>query len=184
MSNQSALFTIIALPSEKSIKFLDYCDEDLPVVDSEETYFALPLISSLVQVEEEHKDKSIANIVKKYFPKSKTIVYNPKADCESILKDIHISSNSKIVYMTYNGHLFKEQLKAVESLSNICKSIIVIALRNPYDIFECKLSRTKGASFGFRTPSIEALLEILKGLKKPSVENWPVKTVYNQSIIA
>ena len=78
--------------------------------------------------------------------------------------------------MTYNGHLFKEQLKAAEYLAPKCKNFILIALRNPYDIFECGFAKTKGATFGFRTPAIKAILEVLKGNKKPSTDNWPVRT--------
>ena len=162
--------------SEKSIKFLSVDKEDLPVTDTPETHFILPLISSLVQVEEEHKNMSLAQIISEYFPNSKSDVYEPKADCENILKNVEITDNSKVVFMTYNGHLFKEQIKAAENLAKRCKSIIVIALRNPYDIFECGFAKTKGATFGFRTPAIKALLEVLKGNKKPSTDNWPVST--------
>ena len=169
--------------SEKSIKFLSVAPGTLPVEDSPDTHFILPLISSLVQVEEEHKDKSLANIIKEYFPKSSSEVYEPKADCESILKNVNISDKSRIVFMTYNGHLFKDQLKAAENLATKCKNIIVIALRNPYDIFECSFAKTKGATFGFRTPAIKALLDVLKGIKEPSTDNWPVKTESTPTLV-
>jgi beta-N-acetylhexosaminidase len=169
--------------SEKSIKFLSVDDDDIPLKDSKDTHFILPLISSLVQVEEEHKEKSLANIVKKYFPNSICDVYEPKATSEEILNGISFDNDSKIVFMTYNGHLFKEQIKAAKLLSGYNKEIIVIALRNPYDIFECDFSRTKGVTFGFRTPAISAILEVLKGTKKPTLDNWPIDTSINYNEI-
>ena len=165
---------LITEVSEKSIKFLDYRQEDLPIEDSDSSLFIVPLISSLVQVEEEHKDKSLANLINKEFPKSKTLVYNPKATKEEILKDFNKCKASKIVYMTYNGHLFKEQLEAAKEIAKLCSNMIIIALRNPYDIFNCDFIKTKGATFGFRTPAIKALLRVLKGEKKPSTSSWPV----------
>ena len=149
---------------------------DIPVTDSKESLFVLPLISSLVQVEEEHKDKSLANLIKIDFPKSQTVVYEPKAKKEDILEQIKNYKASKIIFMTYNGHLFTDQIEAAKEISQKIPNTIMIALRNPYDIFECDFSKTKGATFGFRTPAIKALLSVLKGKKQPSTNNWPVKT--------
>ena len=165
---------LISEVSTKSVKFLDYRKKDLPIEDSSQSLFVVPLISSLVQVEEEHKEKSLANLINIEFPRSNTIVYNPKASKEEIIKEFTKYKANKIVYMTYNGHLFKEQIEAAKEISNICPNMIMIALRNPYDIFECDFIKTKGATFGFRTPAIKALLKILKGEKEPSTNNWPV----------
>ena len=161
--------------SEKSIKFLDANSSDVPVTDSKETLFVLPMISSLVQVEEEHKVKSLENIIKIDFPKSQTMVYEPKGSKEEILEEITKYDTQRIIFMTYNGHLFKDQIEAAREISKQIQSMIVIALRNPYDIFECDFCKTKGATFGFRTPAIKALMKVLKGVKQPNKDNWPIK---------
>ena len=171
--NHDSLITTI---SDKSIKFLDVNSKDIPVEDSDKTLFVLPLISALVQVEEEHKDKSLENLIKVDFPKSKYFVYNPKADKKEIIEKIHSFEATKIVFMTYNGHLFLDQIEAAREISKINTNIIMIALRNPYDILECDFAKTKGATFGFRTPALKALLQVLKGEKQPSTDNWPIKT--------
>jgi beta-N-acetylhexosaminidase len=167
--------SLITEASEKSIKFLTVDKNDIPVKNDKDTLFVLPLISSLVQVEEEHKDKSLENIVHSDFPLCQTVIYNPKATKDEIINIAKSVSSSKIVFMTYNGHLFKEQIEAAKELSKD-KNLIVIALRNPYDIFECDFANTKGATFGFRTPAIKALLKVLKGNLKVSTDNWPIDT--------
>lgn len=168
--------SLIEEVSERSIKFLSVDSSDIPVNDSKESLFVLPLISSLVQVEEEHKDKSLANLIKIDFPKSQTVVYEPKAKKEDILEQIKNYKARKIIFMTYNGHLFTDQIEAAKEISQKIPNTIMVALRNPYDIFECGFSKTKGATFGFRTPAIKALLSVLKGEKQPSTNNWPVET--------
>lgn len=166
---------LINIVSEKSIKFLDVDPQDLPVADNKETLFVLPLISSLVQVEEEHKTRSLASIISSDFSESQTIVYEPKSDRQTIIDSVNKQNAKQLVFMTYNGHLFIEQLEAARELSKTHK-IIMVALRNPYDIFECEFSRTKGATFGFRTPAIKAILKVLKGQKPANTEDWPIST--------
>ncbi len=169
--------TLIDEVSERSIKFLSVDSKDYPVKDSHETLFVLPKISSLVQVEEEHKDNSLANLIKSDFSNCMTLVYEPKASSKDIIDSVKEKNARQVVFMTYNGHLFKEQIEAARKISEFVQSIIIIALRNPYDIFECDFSNTKGATFGFRTPAIKALLNVLKGIKQPVKGNWPIKTI-------
>lgn len=166
--------SIINQISEESIKFLSFSSKDIPVNDSYETMFVLPLISSLVQVEEEHKNQSLAQIIKLDFPKSQYVIYDPKATKDEIIQEIRKHNLNNVVFMTYNGHLFKDQIEAARELSRDCPNITVVALRNPYDIFECDFAETKCATFGFRTPAIKALLKVLKGEKQPSTDNWPI----------
>lgn len=170
--------SLIEKVSAKSIKFLSFSGKDLPVKNTPDTMFVLPQISALVQVEEDHKDKSLANIVLAEFPQTATVVYDPKAEKQDILQQINKTGNpSDVVFMTYNGHLFRNQLDAARDLSIAGKNVIVIALRNPYDLFECDFANTKGATFGFRTPAIKAMLDVLKGETVPTVDGWPVKTI-------
>ena len=166
---------LIKTVSDKSIKFLTFSKNDLPLKDSKDTLFVLPLISSLVQVEEEHKESSLAHLVKEDFPNSAFVVYDPKEEQQNILNMVKRKKAKNIVFMTYNGHLFKAQLKTAKELSQE-QNVILIALRNPYDIFQCEFAKTKGATFGFRTPAIKSLLAVLKGESQPNTENWPIST--------
>ncbi len=168
---------LIRIISEESIKFLSIDSNAIPIKNSSDTLFVLPLISSLVQVEEEHKDKSLANIIKNEFSQCLISIYDPKATKEQILAEINKFKAQNIVFMTYNGHLFKQQLEAAREKSKDCNNITIVALRNPYDLFECDFAKTKCATFGFRTPAIKALLNVLKGNLKPSTNNWPISSL-------
>lgn len=154
--------SLIKEVSEKSIKFLKQDSKEIPIKDSPENLFVLPLISSLVQVEEEHKYKGLEKMIKANFPLSKVIVYEPKTSHQDIINKVSAQKASRLVFMTYNGHLFKEQLKAAKALAESHKNLIMVALRNPYDLLECDFAKTAIATFGFRTPAIKALLDKLK----------------------
>lgn len=168
---------VIHEASEKSVKFLRFDKKSLPIANDGSTLFALPLIASLVQVEEEHKNKSLADIVLKTFDKAKTVIYNPKAELNEIKELVKaVGKVSRVVFMTYNGHLFNNQIEAAKAIAEQGVEVTLVALRNPYDIFECPFAKTCAATFGFRTPAIEALLDVLSGKKQPSMTPWPVDT--------
>jgi beta-N-acetylhexosaminidase len=139
----------------------------------------LPQISSLVQVEEEHRQGSLKAIVAHEFPKATVVVYEPKCSAGELAELVNssgtaIDSNSQVVFFTYNAHLYKDQLTAISELRAKTSRIAVVALRNPYDLSGCKNIATCAATFGFRTPAVQAILRVFKGETKPQSHNWPV----------
>ncbi len=163
---------------EKSIKFLRCSPKMIPMNgDGSGTFFVLPQISSLVQVEEEHKQGSLVKVISAAYPKAATFVYEPKcpfSEFSAGIDKLNINTATRVVFFTYNGHLFKDQLQAVRSIRAKTENIAVVALRNPYDLAECHDIATCAATFGFRTPAISAFLDVLAGRKKPEFSDWPV----------
>ena len=168
--------TLIREASEKSIKFLRYDKSSLPIANDESTLFVLPLIATLVQVEEGHENNILVGIIQKTFDKAKTVIYDTKAELNEIKRLVESAGKvSRVVFMTNNGHLFKNQIEAAGSIAEQGVEVIVVALRNPYDIFECPFAKTCAATFGFRIPVIEVLIDVLSGKKQPSITtSWPV----------
>ncbi len=163
---------------EKSVKFLRCSSEMLPLQgDGTGILFVVPQISSLVQVEEEHKQGSMVKILNEAYPKAATFVYEPKcplSELSASLDKLNIDAATRVVFFTYNGHLFKDQLQAASAVRAKTAKVAVVALRNPYDLAGCRDIETCAATFGFRTPAISALLDVLAGRKKPEFSGWPV----------
>lgn len=78
-------------------------------------------------------------------------------------------SFGSIVMSTCNGHLFPGQLALAKALAELGKPMMVVALRNPYDIpalpdCDCKL-----ASFDYSLPALRALEAVFRGEKATGV---------------
>lgn len=69
----------------------------------------------------------------------------------------------KIVLSTCNAHLFDGQLALAQALAQTGKPMMVIALRNPYDIPLLPRCRCKIAAYDYSIPAFEALEEVLRG---------------------
>lgn len=166
---------------EQSIRFLRVNPGFLPLKNSTaDPVFILPQISSLVQVEEEHQQGSLKAIIEKDFPGGRFVIYDPKGSSQDLIKKIEDEgrlkpdSSGKIVFFTYNSHILKGQHEAVQYFSRQTAQMMVIALRNPFDLADCKNVRTCAATFGFRTPAIKAVLRVLKGEQQPRLTPWPI----------
>ena len=163
---------------EKSIKFLRSSPEMIPLPgDGTGTLFIVPQISSLVQVEEEHKQGNLEKMLAGRYPGAATFAYEPGCPFNELatgLEKLNIDATTRVVFFTYNGHLFKGQLQAVKAIRARTAKIAVVALRNPYDLAACSDIGTCAATFGFRTPAISALLDVLAGRTKPIYSDWPV----------
>lgn len=163
---------------EKSIKFLKYSNNMIPIIKTDKIMFVLPKISALVKVEEEHEAEGIAKLFKQYFPSASCCVYEPNSTEADIIKVVSINSDkdTKVVFCSYNSHIFPGQTNAIKRLKAYYENLALIALRNPYDIFEHPEIKTSAATFGFRTPAIKAVLEVLSGNAKPRLSPWPINS--------
>lgn len=174
---------LIKLVSERSIRFLSVDKALFQLTSaSNRLLFCIPQISALVQVEEEHNKYGVKKLVKKAFANSKTVVYQPKSTKKEILALVDKAlckadlQSHTIIFLSYNAHLLKGQLSAIKALAKKCPSMVLAALRNPYDLLCCGEIKTRVASFGFRTPAVLALLNALKGITKPIMRPWPIAT--------
>ena len=72
-----------------------------------------------------------------------------------------------LVAATYNGHLNKGQIALVNKLCAMGKSVVAVALRNPYDLGLLKGSRAKLAVYEYTLPAFNALIKVLSGELEP-----------------
>ena len=73
------------------------------------------------------------------------------------------SRYERIVLGTSNAHLLRGQLKLAEALAATGKELIVVALRNPYDIPLLPECSCKIAAYDYSEPCFKALEEVFRG---------------------
>lgn len=88
-----------------------------------------------------------------------------KSEITGILKEVRNASS--IVVGTYNGHLYHGQLELVKELALVHHNILVIALRNPYDLRELPEGVYGIAAYEYTYKSLAAVIELLKGQFTP-----------------
>lgn len=80
----------------------------------------------------------------------------------------------RIVIGIYNASVNKNQVKLVEEISKVNSNIILVSLRNPYDILYLKKISTYINAYEYTELSIESTIKVLKGeIKEQGIS--PVK---------
>ena len=64
----------------------------------------------------------------------------------------------QIIVTTYNGNVYKEQIKLINHLSELNKEMHVISMRNPYDLYETKNIENYVCLYEYTPNSIKVLL--------------------------
>jgi len=91
---------------------------------------------------------------------------NPnEADIEKVLR-LSINYNS-IVLGTYNGHLNPGQIELANKLCEVNKNVVIVALRNPYDLSMIDKHACTIAVYEYTTLAFESLIEVFKGSEMP-----------------
>ncbi len=72
-----------------------------------------------------------------------------------------------VIVGTYNANLNPGQVKLIEEIYRRNENIIVVALRNPYDVLEFQYISTYICAYEYTPLSIYSLLEILSGSREP-----------------
>lgn len=101
-----------------------------------------------------------------------TIPVNPDDDVINNIMDL-TTDKKLIIIGTYNANLNIGQCKLIKSIMKINKNIIVVALRNPYDVMMFRDVPTYICTFEYTPISIESVLDALEGKYIPS-GNLPV----------
>ncbi|MGF7429976.1 beta-N-acetylhexosaminidase [Thermoanaerobacterium thermosaccharolyticum] len=105
--------------------------------------------------------------VKRFGGQYRIIPINPDDTfIDSILNDAE--DKKLIVIGTYNANLNEGQCKLVNSLHKLNCNIIVVALRNPYDLLKFKDVSTYVCTYEYTHISIESVLDALEGKFMPS----------------
>lgn len=95
--------------------------------------------------------------------RGKGILTSPNPDMEEIERVLKGGETaSAIVIGTYNGHLNKGQLELIKEASKVNNNIIVLALRNPYDLRNLPEQVYGIAVYEYTKNSLEVICEFLK----------------------
>jgi len=100
--------------------------------------------------------------VKRFGGEEKTIPVNPDEELIAHLKK-EAENKELVVIGTYNASLNEGQAQLVNSLQKINKNIIVVALRNPYDLLKFKEVSTYLCTYEYTPLALESVLDVLSG---------------------
>lgn len=159
---------LISEAYEKSVVTVRSAPGRLPLKPATNKVFLCPEVSALVQIEEEQKGDGIGKIVQESFPQATCLTYHPKSEKIELLKAAReaiakAGSVPDIVVLSYNAHLFAGAREAFGELAREHPTLVLAAIRNPYDVDSIPQAATALATFGFRSPAIKALLKKLHG---------------------
>ncbi|MFC1744272.1 glycoside hydrolase family 3 N-terminal domain-containing protein [Candidatus Riflebacteria bacterium] len=72
------------------------------------------------------------------------------------------------IFLSYNAHLEEKQQQAIRLCQRKSRDLILVSLRNPYDLKNFSYIPTRIATFGFRKENYLALADLLLGKRKAS----------------
>ena len=88
---------------------------------------------------------------------------------EEIAKVVdYVKGHTSIVVNTYNGHLYDGQMKLVKAMSDMNIPMILIALRNPYDLRDLPSHVAGIAAWDYSNETLAALVPFVTGKKTPT----------------
>ncbi len=73
-----------------------------------------------------------------------------------------------VIVGTYNSHLYPQQAALVRRVAKVGVPVVVVGMRNPYDVKDFLDVGTYIAAYGFRDCSMQAVTEVIFGSLKPS----------------
>jgi beta-N-acetylhexosaminidase len=144
----------------------------ISIRDEERLLVVVPTLGALTQVEEESEENPSRVLINEFTKRHK------QSDCRIVKLDpepeeIKRCSEESIacpivVVITCNAQFFKGQVELVKKIYRKNKNLIVISLRNPYDLSYFPEVETFVAAYSFRRPSIQAASRVLFGEVSPT----------------
>jgi len=130
-----------------------------------------PDIRALTQVEEEQLSESpLAVAIRRFVPGARSFVFSQSPTAVEIADAVKLVLSSDVdvvVVGSYNAHLYEQQGALVNALLDTGVPLVVVAMRNPYDIQMFPSVSTYIAAYGFRECTMRAVAELIFGLAKP-----------------
>ncbi len=128
-----------------------------------------PDIRGLTQVEDgQLSEPPLAAAIRRFVPAARSFAFSQAPDCEQIREAVNLAlSGDAVVAGSYNAHLYKEQGALVRALLDTGVPVVVVAMRNPYDIEEFPFAKTYIAAYGFRECTMRAVAELIFGVIGP-----------------
>lgn len=172
---------LISEAYQKSIRCFRAAKNGVPFGKTGTKLIICPEVSALVQVEETQQGEGITQMVREFYPDANYLVYHPKAETAAISAAINkeiknFDSTPEILVFTYNAHLFPGQAEAFKALAKKNPGMALVAIRNPYDVNVIADAGSAFATFGFRSPAIKAVMEVISGKRKLAVDPWEMSS--------
>lgn len=113
---------------------------------------------------------SLLNEAKKHHANVEEVLYsslNPTD--EQITQAVEMAKSKDVLIVgTYSASLYPQQVKLVQELSKLNKPMVVVGLRNPYDLKEFPHVSAYVNTYGFRNVSLKAAMEVIFGVHSPN----------------
>lgn len=129
----------------------------------------MPAIVGLTLAEDEHEpQQGLAPALRNHLAQVKSLVVQVEMSEEEQQRVLRVVEDIETVIMcTYNAQLYSSQVHLIKLLEDSGKKLIVISLRNPYDLTLFPDVKTYIAAYEFKDLAMSVLAEILVGVKKP-----------------
>ncbi|MEA4883112.1 MAG: beta-N-acetylhexosaminidase [Clostridia bacterium] len=129
-----------------------------------------PDVKNLTMVEDTGSHGSgLAKAVRAVIPEASDICVSQSPSAEEIGKVAAGAAGRDLVIVgTYNSHLYPQQAALVRRLAEVGVPVVVVGMRNPYDVKDFADVGTYIAAYGFRDCSMQAAIEVVFGSLTPS----------------
>lgn len=89
------------------------------------------------------------------------------ANIDEVMRVTSINPERPVIVGLAGATVNSSQIKLTQSLLDVKRKVIVVALRDPYDLMNVKSATTMIAAYSATQPSLEALANVLLGKAKP-----------------
>ncbi len=129
-----------------------------------------PDIRSLTMVEDTGSHGSpLAKAVRMFIPGAQdmTVSQSPSDD-EIAAAAAAARGRGLVIVGTHNGHLYHAQAALVKHVGEVGPPVVVVGMRNPYDVMDLAEIGTYIAAYSFRECSMQAVAEVIFGSTVPT----------------
>ena len=129
-----------------------------------------PDIKNLTMVEDTGSHGSpVAKAVRMFVPGASDITVSQSPSDQEIEAAATAASGRDLVIVgTHNGHLYPAQAALVKRVAQAGSPVVVVGMRNPYDVRDFPEIGTYIAAYSFRECSMRAAAEVIFGFTVPS----------------
>lgn len=129
-----------------------------------------PDIKNLTMVEDTGSHGSpLAKAVRMFVPGASDITVSQSPSDQEIEAAATAASGRDLVIVgTHNGHLYPAQVALVKRVAQAGSPVVVVGMRNPYDVRDFPEIGTYIAAYSFRECSMRAAAEVIFGFTVPS----------------
>lgn len=142
----------------------------LKLTEQDQLFAILP--KSRIQTKVEDEDDSanaLGSLIRNHHSNVHEYQISTELSDEEMEEAISLASTAKAVIVgTVNAHLYQRQAQLVNEMIKGGKKVIVIAMRNPYDLMNLPDVTAFIAAYEYTLPAFKAAVDIIFGVQKPS----------------